>query len=144
MKIVIFDLDGTLADLTHRLHFILGEKKDWDGFFAACTDDKPIPHMIELCNTLYKAGYGIAICSGRSAAVRTETSLWLNENDVLYDQVFMRKDGDHREDNLVKAEMLPAVQKLGEILMAFDDRDQVVKMWREHGIPCCQVAEGNF
>lgn len=31
-----------------------------------------------------------------------------------------------------------------EPIMAFDDRDRVVKMWRDAGIPCAQVAPGDF
>jgi phosphoglycolate phosphatase-like HAD superfamily hydrolase len=46
MKTVIFDLDGTLCDISHRLHFIENGNKDWDGFYAACPDDVPKPAMI--------------------------------------------------------------------------------------------------
>lgn len=48
MKTVIFDLDGTLCDITHRLHFIEGDNKDWDGFYKACPADIPKPAIIEL------------------------------------------------------------------------------------------------
>lgn len=33
IKYVIVDIDGTVADLSHRIHFIEGEKKDWDSFY---------------------------------------------------------------------------------------------------------------
>lgn len=52
--IYIFDIDGTLADLSHRLHFIQKKPADWDGFFAACSDDAPIPEVIELIQRLGK------------------------------------------------------------------------------------------
>ncbi len=57
----------------------------------------------------------------------------------------MRSEGDHRPDYKVKEELLGRILKDGfEPIMAFDDRDQVVKMWREAGVPCAQVADGNF
>lgn len=67
-----------------------------------------------------------------------------NSDDTSRD-VYMRKDGDHRPDNEVKSELLARIRADGhDPIMAFDDRDQVVKMWRAAGIPCAQVADGNF
>jgi phosphoglycolate phosphatase-like HAD superfamily hydrolase len=147
MRAYLFDIDGTLADLTHRLHHIQSTPKNWDAFFAACPDDAPIPHMIELVQTLHAAGRDVFFVSGRSDRVRAETLAWLDKNigGVYDDELYMRRDGDHRPDNLVKAEMLDQIRAEDfEPIMAFDDRDQVVKMWREKGIPCVQVAEGAF
>jgi hypothetical protein len=31
---ILVDIDGTLADCTHRLHHIQKQPKDWDAFFA--------------------------------------------------------------------------------------------------------------
>lgn len=59
--------------------------------------------------------------------------------------LYMRKEGDHRPDFKVKRDLLAALKADGyEPIMAFDDRDQVVEMWRAEGIPCAQVADGNF
>jgi len=74
---IIFDLDGTLADITHRLHFIQKEPKDWDGFFAACVADKPIAHTIEIMNILMNRDR-VEIWTGRSDIVREETIRWLD------------------------------------------------------------------
>ena len=58
----------------------------------------------------------------------------------------MRKDGDHRPDHVIKSEVLETIVKgYGKPpLMVFDDRNAVVKMWRDKGIPCLQVADGDF
>lgn len=142
----LFDIDGTLADLTHRLPHIQKKPKDWDAFFAACLDDKPITHVVELARTLsYEED--IVFVSGRSNRVQHQTVRWLSDQGlpVHSTRLFMRRDGDHRPDHLVKAELLIAIREAGwEPIMAFDDRDQVVKMWRAAGIPCAQVAEGDF
>jgi len=41
LKTVIFDIDGTLSDNSHRQHFLEQKHKDWEGFFKECEKDKP-------------------------------------------------------------------------------------------------------
>lgn len=158
MRCYLFDLDGTLSDLTHRLHHIAGEfdaqgmtkPKNWDAFFSECGDDKPIPHMWELLNDMYTVGVIIVYVSGRSDQVRAETEAWLDSHNfplpgIAKNALYMRKAGDHRPDHIVKGELLDRILADGyKPIMAFDDRTQVVEMWRKRGIPCAQVAEGNF
>lgn len=140
----IFDLDGTLADLSHRLHHIQKTPKDWDGFFADVHKDVGIGHMIAIYQTLTRECGGV-IVSGRNAVTREVTMRWLLDNGVSFDALYMRAAGDRRPDYLVKYDLLQQLKADGwEPVMAFDDRDQVVKMWRENGIPCAQVAEGDF
>lgn len=140
----IFDIDGTLADCTHRLPHILKEPKDWRAFFAACCDDKPIAHMIQLAVTLSDADQPIIFVSGRSDECADATMAWLAEH-VFTAPIYMRRAGDHRPDDIVKVELLKRVLADGyEPIMAFDDRKRVVDAWRKAGIPCAQVAEGEF
>lgn len=149
----LFDIDGTLADLGHRLHHIKPAfdeqgnlpRKDWDAFFAACPGDTPIEHVCELARTLVDADKTVVLVSGRSDQCRPQTEVWLEQHGLDGLPLYMRKAGDHRPDYLVKAELLDRVRADGfEPIMAFDDRSQVVQMWRAKGIPCAQVAEGDF
>lgn len=142
----IFDIDGTLADSSHRLHHILKQPKDWTAFFADCPDDTPIRHMIEVAKRLYEpGGIGIVYVSGRSDQFRTQTEAWLSEHGLPPGPLYMRKAGDHTDDNLLKIELLRQLRADGyEPIMAFDDRSRVVAAWRENGIPCAQVAAGDF
>jgi len=156
----IFDVDGTLADLTHRLHFIHNGKKDWNSFKHFCFADKPIEHMIDLARTLYWAArndiphyssdlgpkWDIVLVSGRNECQRAMTEEWMKEVACLpYDKLYMRADGDYRGDDIIKAELLQKLRTDGYVpVMAFDDRQRVVDMWRTHGVPCAQVAPGNF
>ena len=159
MKAYIFDIDGTLADLTHRLHFIRDGKKDWASFKHFCYADKPITHMVDLARTLYwaaRAGeshqqyddprWAIVLMSGRNECQRAATHEWLQQVACLpYNSLFMRADGDFRDDGIVKQELLQQVRTMGfDPIMAFDDRSRVVNMWRANGVPCAQVAEGDF
>src|SRR5271157_2902378 len=99
--IYIFDIDGTVSDLTHRLHFISNMQgtKDWHGFFEACDQDKPIQEVIDVLGALERVGHTIIMVSGRSEQVREKTINWLSDHNVFYSSLYMRKAGDHREDN---------------------------------------------
>ncbi len=143
-KVWVFDLDGTLADLTHRLHYIEGEVKNWDAFFAAVGEDSVIEHMRELfwaCQKMYQP----IIVSGRSDVCRDKTEAWLHYNFLSRTRLYMRRHGDHRPDVQVKRDLLGDLRGDGyEPIMVFDDRNQTVKGWRDLGVPCAQVAPGDF
>lgn len=136
---VVFDLDGTLADLTHRKHFL--DAKDWRGFFAAVGGDAPIAKVREVFLTMHYAGHRIEIWSGRSDECREATEDWLAEHGFPDVPLIMRNAGDHRPDDEVKREFLRGTEAPDLI---FDDRDRVVQMWRSLGITCFQVAPGDF
>lgn len=142
----IFDLDGTLADISHRLHYLNGENSDWDAFFAACPEDKPINHVISIAHALLRECMCVEIWTGRSEAVREQTERWLGDQRIVYSKLRMRADGDHRHDDIIKKEWLEERRKegLADPVAVFEDRDSVVKMWRDSGVPCYQVAPGNF
>jgi hypothetical protein len=149
--IYIFDIDGTIADITHRLHFIKQDKPDWAAFFANCAYDKPIPDMIELAWKLAETSEIICV-SGRSDECRESTVAWLKLHKwpASSRKIYMRKAGDHRVDSIVKAELLDEliadwkVPTHFQIAGIFEDRKQVVDMYRSKGLRVFQVAEGNF
>jgi hypothetical protein len=144
--IYIFDIDGTLADCSHRLHFIQQKPADWDSFFLACVDDEPIPEVIAVARAMFSTAQ-LFMLTGRSEVVRMETLNWLTCERVPCDLLLMRKNGDHREDCIVKSELLDEVRKRfpeEEIAGVFEDRKQVVDMYRAKGLRVFQVADGNF
>lgn len=139
MFFYVFDLDGTLADCSHRLHHL--ERKDWRAFFAACPDDTLIEHVRTVFWALAANGNRVEIWSGRSDEVRAETEEWLERHDIFPTALLMRTARDHRPDDEVKRDFLRGG---GAPDIIFDDRDRVVAMWRDEGIPCFQVAAGRF
>lgn len=147
LPLYIFDLDGTLADLKHRRHFVDGTdgRKDWKSFHAACVDDKPIQPVID---TFARLSYECDcwIVSGRSDEVREQTEQWLSDHGVWYDRLLMRKAGDYTPDDVLKESWLLSWPEADRrrIVAVFDDRDRVVGMWRRHGLVCFQVAPGDF
>lgn len=147
MAFYVFDLDGTLADCEHRRHHLDGTDEGWRRFFAACVDDKPIQHVIDLLNCLLRDELNrIEVWSGRSEEAREQTVVWLHTHGVPPHLLTkMRPIGDQHQDDYLKLGFLrQSVYEGGVPDMVFDDRDQVVAMWRREGIPCAQVAPGNF
>lgn len=135
----IFDIDGTIADLRHRLHHIQGDHKNWNAFFMAMRNDAPIWPVIDLMPKLKDEWTDILLVSGRPEDWREDTEEWLHRHRVRYDRLYMRLEGDKRSDVIVKREILQQIRSEGyEILMAFDDRPRVVEMWRAHGITTLQ------
>jgi phosphoglycolate phosphatase-like HAD superfamily hydrolase len=141
MKCFIFDLDGTLADNSHRWHHV-SKSGDWDSYYAACPADKPIQHIIEIARALYKAGFKIAIVTGRSETIREETVQWLLGQGILYDELIMRKKTDRRRNSELKLAALDELKLLGYLpLMVFEDLPAAVQTYRRAGVPCAQVAD---
>ena len=140
---VIFDIDGTLADVSGRVHHLNKKPKDWDAFFQGIPQDKAIQSMVRLCNILYTSGLTILLCSGRSEEYRTETVEWLEREGVKYHDLLLRRAKDKRSDAIVKREILEGLDR-DRILFVVEDRKGVVEMWRSEGLVCLQCAPGEF
>ena len=160
-SLYIFDLDGTLALIKHRLHFIQHKPKNWRAFFAAVADDAPNVPVIRTLQALRSSGAEIWIWSGRSDECKSMTVEWLCKHGCMGnnptgflpawpfgspERFRMRKAGDYRDDVVVKGEWLAQIEPpdFSRLTAVFDDRDRVVSMWRAAGVPCFQVAEGKF
>ncbi len=149
---VIFDLDGTLAliDKRRKLSTNVNGKMDWDTFFASenIKLDEPNPSVIKMAQLLKANGHMIVILSGRSKATKSATAEWLGKFDVPCDVLKMRPTNSKfqfmPDDELKKKWLDDLFPNKEDILCVFDDRDKVVKMWRDNGISCFQVAPGNF
>ena len=140
-RCVIFDIDGTLADCTHRLHFVKHGKRDWDGFFAAMGAGGIVEPVRELLWAVARGDFPIVICSGRPERYRDVMQNWLGRNGIGYDALYMRPDGDFRADHIVKKQILDGMRADGfEPFLVIDDRQRVVDMWREDGLVCLQDA----
>ena len=150
MRVYIVDIDGTLANISHRLHFIQREPKDWDGFFDACVDDAPIQDVIDVVKALTLAGLyddatRVIYLTGRPERVRSKTINWLANNHLPPAELIMRKDGDHRPDTKAKKELMDAIVAKGDqIVGVFEDRPSVVRVWREMGLTVFQMNHEEF
>lgn len=158
----LIDLDGTLCNIEHRLHFVQGPgKKDWKNFMYNIPGDS----VNEWCRQIIKAfrygnqcGAQIIYCSGRGSEYRGQTKDWLRENNLLSDcyendawgrpvheHLYMRERRDHRADTTIK-EIILDFEILTRFtpLFAVDDRPNVCRMWRSRGITCLQCNDVEF
>lgn len=141
---VIVDIDGTLSDASHRQHLVQGKKKNFTAFYDGCYLDALHGHVGVVVNLL-AAQYKILLVSGRVERVRQKTVDWLDKHWICYECLMLRPDGDTRPDDVLKEEILDRdILPHYAPVMALDDRNRVVAMWRRRGIPCLQVAEGDF
>ena len=153
-KWVIFDLDGTLADIEDRRKKSVKDngKMDWDTFFDPenIQLDEPNHSVIEMANALKSQGHKIAILSGRSKATKQVTTEWLRFHGVPWDVIKLRPTNHpwkFMPDEKLKKGWLDDLwpdNKKDNIICVFDDRTKVVNMWRENGLDCFQVAPGDF
>jgi FMN phosphatase YigB (HAD superfamily) len=144
-KIVLFDLDGTLANISHRRHLLDKTDEGWRAFYAACPKDT-VNHAVAAAFDAHRyTGAAVWIVSGRSDEVRAETETWLKINGLWPDRLIMRAAADHQPDHKLKASWLAdGTIPIDHILCVYDDRSSVVSMWREAGLACFQVAQGDF
>lgn len=143
---IMVDIDGTLANLNHRLHFVRDGKKDWGSFFRTVGEDsvyEDVKHIVEL---EFQAGMNIVLCSGRTEdQTRERTEKWLSRYEIPYTSLKMRPAGNYKRDDITKAMLYRyEIKPYYDIKYVLDDRDQVVKKWREIGLSCFQVRPGEF
>lgn len=138
-KFIVCDVDGTLADLTNRLHHIQKEPKDYEMFFEMMVDDEPIWPVINWVTSLAE-NYMIVLVSGRPAYCWERTMAWMDKYGVPASHLFMRRSGDHRPDTMIKNGILSKLPK-ERILFAIDDRPCVVEqVWRANGVKVIPVG----
>ena len=171
-KTVIFDLDGTLANIDAR-RLKAGSpsgktptpsKMDWDVFFDPDNIklDTPNNPVIKMAQLFKKDGFKIVIFSGRNDRSFDTTKQWLKKFDVPFDLLVMRPDkfksdswpiadgnpatSDMRfmPDDILKKKMLDTFVDINDVFLVVDDRQKVVDMWRDLGLNTFQVAPGDF
>ena len=144
-KIVVFDIDGTLANIEHRRQWVANKPKNWKAFNAAMERDTVHEDIAEIMDVFAARDCKIILCSGRGEENRAVTEKWLQDNDLPYNALYMRPEKDHRKDSIVKVELLDQIRKdFGEPYLWFDDRTQVVDAIRAQGVRVLQVAPGDF
>ena len=144
--LIVFDIDGTLANIDHRLDYVRSKPKNWAAFDAGIPNDKVNYPVAEMFWALDAVGqHTIILASGRNERSRQATVDWLRKNSLgNYAKLYMRKADDFRSDDIVKQEILDQiVAEYGcKPDMVFDDRPRVVRMWRDNGIFVFNVYQG--
>ena len=136
--IVLCDIDGTMADGRHREHFVQGDKKDWNSYYALLEHDAPIDLVVRWVRELFK-DHTVCIVSGRPDTHQKKTIAWLDKHEIPYHWIFMRSGGDKRPDVQIKNDILKNIPK-DKIAFAIDDRPCVIReVWRANGVQVIPV-----
>lgn len=153
---IVLDIDGTLADISHRLHFIKQEERDWESFSDPDTmmKDTPIKETWEIIGALIdQFGHNFVFSTGRKESVKGTTREWIQMAAELYGAhhklrrapLYMRADDDHRPSDLVKKDNLDRIRADGfQADVAFEDRLKDAQMYRKAGLRVFHVANGGF
>ena len=149
-KAIIVDIDGTVA--------LRDDRSPFD--YTKVGEDRVDHRMAHLLRNLINEceEYDVFFVTGREAIdnCRIDTIKWINDNIYphTYNSVmgpeynwklFMRDEGDHRYDEIVKKEIYQDhIAPYWDVVCVFEDRNRVVKMWRDLGLLVAQVWDGDF
>ncbi|MDO4902352.1 MAG: hypothetical protein Q4A21_02215 [bacterium] len=139
MKYIIFDIDGVLADCSHRLKYIQGDKKDYDKFYSydEVWKDEVIEKGYRIFSDLEEVSEEIIFITGRNESCYHATRKWLDEKLLArYCKLFMRPSNDWRPAHEVKEDLIKKYIGFKNILFAFDDDDKINEMYAKHGVMC--------
>lgn len=161
LNCVIVDIDDTVARLTldvkppYMNPDVVGQKLRlvWNKYhadvkFYSPQFIEPIKPMIELIETYANKHFAeIIFLTGREGVqngqIRFNTWTFIHENFERYnglslpynDYLFMREPNDFRPNDVVKEEILTKyILPRYDVLMAFDDNEDNVKMFKKHNI----------
>jgi FMN phosphatase YigB (HAD superfamily) len=137
----IFDVDGTLADVTGVRHYVLNDprRKNFDAFHAAASFVPAHAHVVELAQQQRAARRAIVVVTARSERWRYRTATWLQKHEVPHDHLLMRRNGDQRKDVEVKREILAKIREHYDVVLAVDDNPSVIALWESEGISVKRV-----
>jgi FMN phosphatase YigB (HAD superfamily) len=143
---VIFDMDGTLADVSSIRHHLTKYDetkrtviKHFHRFHAESVSVPPHDHVVNAAQMAHMLGHAVLIVTARKHMWRHHTAWWLALHNVPSDMLMMRGDQDNRKDYEVKKDMLDTLRNAYDIIHAWDDNPSIIKLWQENNIPTTVV-----
>ena len=139
-KCVIFDIDGTISDQKNRLYLVKEKPKDWDKFFEESVNDEPLYFVKEIYDNFVKnQGYHIILMTGRPERYREITENWLEKYGFKYTKLLMRSNNSKIANVYMKEYMLKGILDKYDVVMAFEDNDKVIELFKKYNIPSLKV-----
>ena len=136
------DIDGVLADATHRQHLLKSRWRDWDGFFEAAGGDGLLAQQAVLLETVAD-DHVIALVTARPAWIADITIDWLVEHDVRWDLLVMRSNSDFGASAKMKTAAVRNLRTRGLTpVLALDDDARNVAAYAKLGVPCVYIHSG--
>lgn len=137
-RAIIVDIDGTVADMA-------GHRGPYDT--SKYDLDEPHRDVIEIVNALKSDGddgtyMDVIFVSGRDTKFRQVTLNWLSAHGIYYPRLYMRPEGDTRNDAIVKHDLYyEHIHDAWRVVGVFDDRARVLRMWRQIGLTTFAVGD---
>jgi len=139
-KAVIFDMDGTLADVRGIRHHVVGKRRrDFDAFHADSVNVPPNPHVANAAVMADMLGVDVVVVTARKVRWARHTAMWLAMNRIPSAAMFMRADKDSRPDVEVKRDILRSIRRTWDVIAAWDDNPKIVALWESEGITTHRV-----
>jgi phosphoglycolate phosphatase-like HAD superfamily hydrolase len=133
---VIFDMDGTLCDVTSVRHHVLDRRRrNYPAFHYLSIFCPPFEWVRDHSLRYHAENIKVLVVTARREQWRHLTENWLDTHDIPYEAVYMRKQEDPRKDKIIKGEILDGLLESYDILHAFDDNPSIIELWQERGIP---------
>lgn len=130
--LAVFDVDGVLADVRHRLHLLEHRPKKWDAFFDAAVDDPPLPQGVALAQESAKE-CEVVYVTGRPERCRRDTLAWFARHDLPQGQLSMRRPRDFRPSRVTKLDLLRRLAGDRAVAVVVDDDAEVCDAYERAG-----------
>jgi uncharacterized HAD superfamily protein len=130
--LVILDIDGVLADVRHRLHYLATRPKNWEGFFSAAKSDEVLEVGAEFAKQA-AATHEIVYLTGRPERLRLATQAWLDKQLLPAGRLVMRSEGDRRPSAVIKLHELRRLRRESAVELLVDDDPSVIDAARAAG-----------
>lgn len=138
---VIFDVDGTLCDVTGIRHLVASSSslRNFDHFHRASIFSPPHDYVLDELHKALADGHHVFIVTARNEKWLELTVNWLGHVGAKFHEVHARGLHDHRPDREVKLDILNKIRETHDVVHAWDDNPAVVALWTEQGIPVTVV-----
>lgn len=136
-RVVVFDIDNTLMDETHRKHH--RENGDWESYFDACHLDTPIQSIVDLTHQYHEKGYEVWLMSGRSESCMEKTVVSLRTHNVYFDHIKLRGLDNKIPDYILKPAWVGKYIGLERVDFVYDDLDRVIEGFKKKGLNVIDV-----
>lgn len=130
----VFDIDGVVADVRHRVPHLHQPTPDWEAFFGAAEGDLPLAEGVELVAE-YSTDHALVWLTGRPERIRGLTTAWLARHRLPHEHLVMRPDGDDRPASVLKARRLAQLALHRPVAVVVDDDPRVVSELLDGGWP---------
>jgi phosphoglycolate phosphatase-like HAD superfamily hydrolase len=130
--LAVFDVDGVLADVRHRLRHVERRPKDWEAFFAAAVDDPPLAEGVALARESARE-CEVVYVTGRPERCRADTLAWFARHGLPDGELRMRRERDRRPARVAKPELLRTLATGRTVAVVVDDDPQVCDAYERAG-----------